>query len=129
MSSHIVATATEAVDSRMPHPATVRRTAALGLGAMALALMLAGGFLPWLTVFNGLTVVSGFSLDGGILAFVVLAALAMLVVQERSGGARILRPITVVGGFSVVADSLYSAGRISAISESRSTLEESRSAR
>ena len=126
MSSHIVATPAPALDSGMPRPVsarhtashtarrTARRTAALWLGSIALALMLAGGFLPWLTVFNGLTAVSGFSLDGGILAFIVLAVVAMLVVQASAGGARILRPIAVVGGFAVVADSLYSAWRISA---------------
>lgn len=113
MSSHIVAAAAS-LDSGMPHPATARRTAALALGATALVLMLAGGFLPWLTVFNGLSAVRGFSLDGGPLGFVVLAVLAVLFVQGRAGGARILRPIAIAGAFAVVADSLYSAGRITA---------------
>jgi hypothetical protein len=119
MSSHIVATAAVSLDSGMPRPATARlatarRAAAFALAATALALMLAGGFLPWLTVFNGLSAVRGFSLDGGLLAFILLSALAMLFVQARAGGARILRPIAIAGAFAVVADSLYSAWRISA---------------
>jgi len=114
MSSHLVAARAVSLDPGMPRPATARRTAALALGATAFALMLAGGFLPWLTLFNGLTAVRGFSLDGGALSFVVLSVLAMLFVQARHGGARVLRPIAIAGALAVVADSLYSASRISA---------------
>jgi hypothetical protein len=76
-------------------------------------LMIAGGLLPWIVLFNGLTVVDGFSLDGGLLAFLVVAVVALLFVQARHGSVWILRPIAIVTASAVVADSLYSAWRIS----------------
>jgi hypothetical protein len=76
--------------------------------------MLVGGFLPWLSVFRGLTELRGFALDGGLLAFIVLAVVAILLVQARRGGGRVLRPIAVIGAAAVIADSLLSAVRIAA---------------
>jgi len=93
---------------------TARRAAALALTAIAVALMIAGGLLPWVVVFNGLTAVRGFALDGGLLAFLMLAAVALLYVQAAHGGARVLRPIALAAAALVLADSLYSAWRISA---------------
>ncbi|KHK97466.1 hypothetical protein LK09_11970 [Microbacterium mangrovi] len=90
-----------------------RGRVALLLCIAAVALMLAGGFLPWVSVYRGLTAVGGFALDGGFLAFVVLVVVALVFVLSRHGGGRILRPIAVVGAGAVVADSLYSAWRIS----------------
>jgi hypothetical protein len=95
---------------RTPAP---RRVIALAAVVSAVVLMIAGGLLPWIVLFNGLTAVRGFSVDGGFLALLVLAAVALLFVQARHGSARILRPIAIVAASAVVADSLYSAWRIS----------------
>jgi hypothetical protein len=100
-------------------PGTLRVTpsrpaVALALAVIAVALMIAGGLLPWLSLFNGLTTVQGFSVDGGILALVTLAVVALLFVQARHGGAGILRPIAILASMAIVADSLYSAWRITA---------------
>jgi hypothetical protein len=78
--------------------------------------MVAGGLLPWLSLFNGLTTVQGFSVDGGMLALVTLAVVALLFVQARHGGTRILRPIAILAAMAIVADSLYSAWRIATAS-------------
>ncbi len=107
MSSH-------ALSTRSLRPGLTRRTIAVALTVLALGLMLAGGALPWLVLFNGLTVVRGFSLDGGLLAGVMLVVVALLVVLSRDGGARTLRPLAVVLSAGVVADSLFSAWKISA---------------
>jgi hypothetical protein len=84
----------------------------LSLVVLAVALMVIGAALPWLVVFNGLTAIRGFSLDGGMLGGAVLAVVALLYVQARHGGARYLRPLAIVIAFAVAADSVYSAWRI-----------------
>ncbi|MGH1525837.1 hypothetical protein ACRAWC_18005 [Leifsonia sp. L25] len=96
-----------------PWRVTVPREAiALASGGLALALMVAGGALPWLVLFHGLTVVRGFALDGGLLGGVTLVVVALLVVMARHGGARVLRPVAILGAALVIVDSLYSALRI-----------------
>jgi len=77
-------------------------------------LMIVGVALPWLFVFNGLTAVPGFSLDGGYLAAIMVAIVGMLWVAAFRGGARILRPLALVAAAAVLADSLYSAWQITA---------------
>ncbi len=77
-------------------------------------LMIVGVALPWLIVFGGLTAVIGFSLDGGYLAGIMVAVVGLLYVAARHGGARILRPVALVGSAAILADSLYSAWRIAA---------------
>ena len=105
MSAHVAET--------RPWSVTVPREAiALASGGLALALMVAGGALPWLVLFHGLTVVRGFALDGGLLGGVTLVVVALLVVMGRYGNARVLRPVAIVGADLVIADSLYSALRI-----------------
>ncbi|MFE4467386.1 hypothetical protein ACFRFH_01115 [Leifsonia sp. NPDC056824] len=96
-----------------PWSVTVPREAiALASGGLALALMVAGGALPWLVLFHGLTVVRGFALDGGLLGGVTLVVVALLVVMARNGSARVLRPVAVLGASLVIVDSLYSGLRI-----------------
>jgi len=115
MSTHALAPeAAPSVASGFGRLITARHTAALVLAAVAVALMIAGALLPWLVVFNGLSAVRGFSLDGGLLAFVTLAGISLLYVQAAYGGARVLRPIVVILAALVVADSLYGGWRISA---------------
>ncbi|MEY9851557.1 hypothetical protein ABH923_001235 [Leifsonia sp. EB41] len=96
-----------------PWNVTVPREAvALASGGLALALMVAGGALPWLVLFHGLTVVRGFALDGGLLGGVTLVVVAVLVVMARQGSAAVLRPLAILGAAVVIVDSLYSALRI-----------------
>ncbi|MDL9978758.1 hypothetical protein [Microbacterium candidum] len=114
MSSHALApAASRTVASGLRRTPVLRKVIALAAIASAVALMIVGGLLPWIVLFNGMTPVRGFSLDGGFLALLVLAVVALLFVQARHGSARILRPIAVVAASAVVADSLYSAWRIS----------------
>jgi hypothetical protein len=116
MSVHIVlpGSVSGAAAAAIAHPASRRGRVSLALCITALGLMLVGGFLPWLSVFHGLTELRGFSLDGGFLAFIVLAVVAILFVQAQQGGARVLRPIAVIAAGAVIADSIVSAGRIAA---------------
>ncbi|HEY8701823.1 MAG TPA: hypothetical protein VIM08_12825 [Arthrobacter sp.] len=98
-------------------PGATRRTGyrtkvAFSVASAGLALVAAGAWLPWLTVFNGLTLVRGFELDGGYLAGMAVAAAAMLVVAGRLGGSAFLRPLSILGSALVLADSLYSGWRI-----------------
>jgi len=97
---------------RIHRPTAPRVVITLWLVVLAVALMVIGAALPWLVVFNGLTAIRGFSLDGGILGGAVLAVVALLYVQARHGGSRYLRPLAIVIAFAVAADSLYSAWRI-----------------
>ncbi|MEA5455052.1 hypothetical protein SPF06_10010 [Sinomonas sp. JGH33] len=98
-------------------PGTTRRTGfratgALSAGAAGLALVGAGAWLPWLTVFNGLTTIRGFALDGGYLAGIALLAAGMLVLAGRRGGSAFLRPLAMIGCTVVLGDSLFSGWRI-----------------
>jgi len=97
---------------RMSSFTVTRRAATHALIALALALVAAGCALPWLTVFNGLTIIRGFSLDGGFLAATMLAAATALYIADRHGGARVLQPIAAIAGGGVLLDSVYSAIRI-----------------
>lgn len=99
----------------VPRPRDVRvprEAVALASGGLALALMVAGGALPWLVLFHGLTVVRGFALDGGLLGGVTLVVVAVLVVMARQGSAAVLRPVAILGASVVIVDSVYSALRI-----------------
>ncbi|WP_308465120.1 hypothetical protein [Rathayibacter soli] len=89
-----------------------RRATAHALIALALALGAVGCVLPWLTVFNGLTIIPGFSVDGGFLAAIMLAAVAVLYVADRHGGARVLQSLAGIAAGGVLVDSVYSAIRI-----------------
>jgi hypothetical protein len=103
---------THAVAPRIQVRLVSRGGATVSLVCVAMILMIVGVALPWLFVFNGLTAVPGFSLDGGYLAAMMVAIVGMLWVAASRGGARILRPLALVAAAAVLADSLYSAWRI-----------------
>lgn len=105
---------THAVAPRIQVRLVSRDGATVSFVCVAMILMIVGVALPWLFVFNGLTAVSGFSLDGGYLAAIMVAIVGMLWVAACHGGARILRPLALVAASAVLADSLYSAWRIAA---------------
>ena len=103
---------THALAPRLPVRLVTRRGVSISLIGAAMVLMILGAALPWLVVFNGLTSVPGLSLDGGLLAGVMVAVVSVLYVAARHGGARILRPIALVASMAVLADSLYSGWQI-----------------
>ena len=103
---------THALTPRLPVRLVTRRGASISLIGAAMVLMILGAALPWLVVFNGLTSVPGLSLDGGLLAGIMVAVVCVLYVAARHGGARILRPIALVASMAVLADSLYSGWQI-----------------
>lgn len=105
-----------------PHAAPQGRGSALDgrsrgavlLAAVGLLLVGLGAALPWLTLFNGLEQLRGFRLDGGDLSGLALASAALLLVADRHGGSRMLRPLAALCAVVVVVGALRSAGRISA---------------
>lgn len=92
-----------------------RTRSALVAGALGAALVIAGALLPWMTVFAGLTTISGFQLDGGPLAALAVVLVAALAMMHRRGAPRWIRIAAAVGGAVVLADALYSAQRIAAL--------------
>ena len=103
---------THALAPRLPVRVATRSRVTISLIGAAMILMILGAALPWLVVFNGLTSVPGLSLDGGLLAGIMVAVVCVLYVAARHGGARIFRPIAIVASTAVFADSLYSGWRI-----------------
>ena len=93
---------------------STRSSITMALALLTAAFTVAGLATPWLTLFNGLSPVPGASLDGGYLAAVIAISLATLFVMTTRGGGNILRSIAALGGAVVVADSVFSAARISA---------------
>lgn len=92
----------------------VRARAAQWAGIVAIGLVAVSVVVPWVTVFGGLQPIPGFQLDGGYLAGIAIAALALAQVAARAGGARILRPLAIVGAVVVIVDAAYAIHRISA---------------
>ena len=104
---------THALAPRVSLGLRTRSGITISLISAAVIFMILGAALPWLVVFNGLTSVPGFSLDGGFLAGIMVAVVCVLYVAARHGGAQILRPVALVASAAVLAGSLYSGWRIS----------------
>ncbi|MCU1537876.1 MAG: hypothetical protein JWP82_2227 [Humibacillus sp.] len=85
---------------------------ATALAALALALVGVGAALPWLTLFNGLTPLPGFRLDGGDLSGLAVLSAGLLAVAARHGAGRVLRALAVLGALVVLAGALSSARTI-----------------
>ena len=92
----------------------MRSTFMTAAAVAGLGLICGGAILPWLSVYRGLDPIPGFQLDGGALTGIAMAALAMLAIAARSGGASLLRPMAVLGALIVTADAASSAVRIAA---------------
>lgn len=104
---------THALAPRLRTPSLKRSWVTISVVGAAMIFMIVGAALPWLIIFNGLTTVAGFSLDGGFLAGIMVAVVFLLYVSARYGGSKILRPTAIVASAAVLADSLYSGWRIS----------------
>ena len=112
MTTRVTYVPADARPALLRSPLLSRSHTALVLTIIGLAVVGAGALMPWVTVFHGLQPIAGFRLDGGDLAGVAIASAAAMVVARRHGGARILRPLAVIGAIIVVAGSLNSAHRI-----------------
>lgn len=87
-------------------------TFSLALAAAALAVVGVGVALPWVTVFRGLAPVPGFTLEGGPLSGLALAAAGLLGIALRVGGGRVLRPAAALMSLFVALDALLVSTRI-----------------
>ncbi len=103
-----------AIAARTSHRPATRDRAAQWAGMVAIGLVGVSVTLPWVTVFGGLQPIPGFQLDGGYLAGIAIAVLVLTLVAARAGGARILRPLAIIGALVVIADAAYATNRISA---------------
>lgn len=112
MTTHATHVPADARPALWRFPIFSRSRTALVLTIVSLAVIGAGTLLPWVTIFHGLQPISGFRLDGGDLAGVAIASAAVMAAAIRHGGARILRPMAVIGAIIVVVGSLNSAHRI-----------------
>lgn len=80
-----------------------RATLAASCAATGMVLVVASDAMPWLTLFHGMSPIAGFRLGGGDLTGLAIAALALLLIAGRHGGARVLKPAAVVlAGFVVI---------------------------
>jgi hypothetical protein len=86
----------------------------LAVGGIGVSLIGAGALLPWVILFRGLQPISGFTLDGGYLSGIAIAAAILSIVAGRSGGSRLLRPLATLGAVVVTVDALYAINRIAA---------------
>lgn len=77
--------------------------------ALGVVLVAVGAYLPWLTVYNGLTPIPGFRLGGGPLAGIAVAGAGLVLVPVHRGGGRVLRPVAALGSAVVVVGALYVA--------------------
>ncbi len=77
--------------------------------ALGVVLVAVGAYLPWLTVYNGLTPIPGFRLGGGPLAGIAVAGAGLVLVSVHRGGGRVLRPVAALGSAVVVVGALYVA--------------------
>ena len=102
------------IAARTVHRPASRARAVRWAGIGAIGLVGVSVVLPWVTVFGGLSPIPGFQLDGGYLAGIAIAVLALTMVAARAGGARILRPMAIIGAVVVIADAAYATSRISA---------------
>lgn len=93
-------------------PLRPRLLATLALAALALLAVGAGSALPWVVLFAGLRPLPGFVLEGGPLAAVAVAGLALPAVAAREGGARVLRPLAVLAGVAVAVAAVTAGIRI-----------------
>ena len=98
----------------MPAQARGRRTIAVTVGAAGLLLVLVGAWLPWITLFRGLSVLRGFQLDGGPLAALALAVAVLALLADRWGSGLLLRAVATTGAAVVLVDAVLSAVRTAA---------------
>lgn len=91
---------------------SVATPVALTTGLLGLSLIALGTAVPWITVFRGLEPLPGFSLEGGPLAGVALAAVGLLGVAATIGGGRWLKPLAFVMGLAVFGDAVLLQTRI-----------------
>lgn len=91
-----------------------RLATATAAAVVGLALIGLGSLLPWVTLFRGLQEQPGFLLDGGKLAGVGIAVVALLLIGARVGGGQVVRTIAIAGSVGIVFDSLLVGSRIAA---------------
>jgi hypothetical protein len=107
-------TSTRPSSSRAPFSLSSRSLQATALAVLGLALVGVGAALPWLTLFNGLSPLAGFRLDGGDLSGIAVLSAGLLTVAVRHGAGRVLRAVAVAGTTVVVVGALSSARTIGA---------------